>query len=172
MTHPIDSEKKELTEVYLEQCQLEAIQLGSFLTEHLPLARAAEVHVDAYTGTQLIASAPLDKNINDKGTAFGGSLYNLCVIAGWGMAHLKAKELSLSGDIVVAKGEITYLSPLTEQLVAVALAPSDEKIAKAKHGYLSRGKAIFNIEVSIQNENKQPCVLFHGKYAVIAEKAL
>jgi len=168
MTHDANVEIKKSNETFLEQCQLEAVKLGVFLNEHLPLARAAEVRVDSYTGEKLIASAPLDKNINDKGTAFGGSLYNLCVIAGWGMAHLKAKELSLSGDIVVAKGEINYLSPLTERLVAVASTPSDEKIAKAKHGYLSRGKAIFNIDVSIQDNNKKDCVLFHGKYAVIS----
>ena len=146
----------------------QAEELDDFLRTHLPLARAAGVKVERYTGDKLIASAPLDKNINDKGTAFGGSLYNICVIAAWGMTHLKSLEMGLKGDIVVAKGEINYLRPLTSQLMATAIAPTPELIARAKQGFVDRGKAIFSIKVEILDQENQPCVEFEGKYAVLA----
>lgn len=145
-----------------------AKDLAVFLNTHLPLARSAGVQVDAYTGDCLTVSAPLELNINDKGTAFGGSLYNLCVIAAWGMTDLKAKELNLSGDIVVAKGEINYLRPLRSRLIAKAFAPSQAMTEKAVHFYQEKGKAIFSIAVEIQDENGKPCVEFKGKYAVLA----
>jgi len=148
--------------------QQEADELGVFLSTHLPLARAAGVQVDSYSGDTLIASAPLDKNINDKGTAFGGSLYNICVIAAWGMTHLKAKELGLDGDIVVAKGEINYLRPLVGRLVASATSPNQEAVLRAEQGFKNRGKAIFTINVTVKDDQQMACVEFVGKYAVLA----
>lgn len=141
--------------------------LESFLNTHLPLARAAQVTIDAYDGESLQVSAPLDANINDKGTAFGGSLYNLCVIAAWGMTDLKAKELAMTGDIVVAKGEINYLRPLRSRLVAKAIAPDADMLEKAAHGYAVKGRAVFTIHVEIRDEQQQLCVEFNGKYAVL-----
>jgi thioesterase domain-containing protein len=142
--------------------------LEDFVIEHLPLARAAGIRVDEYSGGTLVVSAPLDKNINDKGTAFGGSLYNLCVITAWGMTDLKAKELGLEGDIVVAKGEIDYLRPLRGRLIAKVVAPSDADLLHIKKSYESRGKATFNLEVVILDENQNACVQFKGKYAVLS----
>lgn len=142
--------------------------LENFVLEHLPLARAAGITVDDYTGAELRVSAPLDKNINDKGTAFGGSLYNLCVIAAWGMTDLKAKELGLKGDIVVAKGEIDYLRPLRGRLTASVLSPSEEDLRRIEKSYHARGKAAFYLEATIVDENQAICVNFKGKYAVIS----
>lgn len=145
-----------------------AEKLEHFVLEHLPLARAAGITVDAYTGDALVVSAPLDKNINDKGTAFGGSLYNLCVITAWGMTDLKAKELGLKGDIVVAKGEINYLRPLRGRLVAKVDSPSSEDLHRIKKSYASRGKATFVLKVLICDEDHHSCVEFKGKYAVLS----
>ena len=145
-----------------------AKDLDGFLKEPLPLARAAGVDIDHYDGNCLQVSAPLALNINDKLTAFGGSLYNLCVIAAWGMTDLKAKELNFTGDIVVAKGEITYLRPLRSRLVAKAFSPDKTMIEKAIHSYQMKGKAVFTISAQILDEQKQVCVEFQGKYAVLA----
>lgn len=55
----------------------------------------------------------LAKNKNHKGTAFGGSLYAVAVLASYAMVltGLKARNLNTE-DIVIAKGEITYLRPV------------------------------------------------------------
>ncbi len=151
-----------------KSCESLAKDLDAFLKEYLPLARAAGVNVDSYDGLVLQVSAPLDLNINDKLTAFGGSLYNLCVIAAWGMADLKAKELEFKGDIVVAKGEITYLKPLRSRLVAKAFSPDKDMLEKALHFYETKGKAVFTISAQILDEQQQVCVEFQGKYAVLA----
>lgn len=145
-----------------------AKNLDAFLKEHLPLARAAGVEIDSYDGDSLQVSAPLELNINDKLTAFGGSLYNLCVIAAWGMTDLKAKELGFSGDIVVAKGEINYLRPLRSRLIASAFAPDEAMIEKAVHSYQSRNKVVFTIAVQMLDEQQEVCVEFQGKYAILA----
>lgn len=142
-------------------------ELQAFLSTHLPLARAAGVSIDGYDGETLVASAPLENNINDKLTAFGGSLYNLCVIAAWSITHLKAKELGLTGDIVVAKGEINYLRPLREKLVAKAFSPDKESLDKACRYYEARGKAVFVVNAEIRDSSNEVCVNFTAKYAVV-----
>lgn len=144
-----------------------AENLQSFLLEHLPLARAAGVAIDSYDGEVLTASAPLENNINDKLTAFGGSLYNLCVIAAWGITHLKAQELRMEGDIVVAKGEINYLRPLRHHLVAQAFSPNEKDLEKAVKFYKARGKGVFTVHAEIRDDDGELCVEFFGKYAVV-----
>lgn len=148
---------------YTKQAQ----DLEAFLIKHLPLARAAQVTIDSYDGERLQVSAPLSENINDKGTAFGGSLYNLCVIAGWGMTDLKAKSLGLEGDIVVAKGEINYLRPVKGRLIATAFSPDTDMLEKAEHHHKGLGKSVFHIDVTVPDEHGKICVKFSGKYAVL-----
>lgn len=152
-----------MSENYAEKAK----NLEAFLMKHLPLARAAQVSIDSYDGETLKVSAPLSENINDKGTAFGGSLYNLCVIAGWGMTQLKAEALGLEGNIVVAKGEINYLRPLRGRLVATAFTPDAEALEKAEHHHAGLGKSVFHINVTVPDELGKTCVKFSGKYAVL-----
>lgn len=147
-----------------------ARDLQAFLRKHVPLADAADIKIDSYTGELLTASAPLDKNINDKGTAFGGSLYNLCVVSAWGMAHLKIQELGLTGDLVVAKGEISYLRPLREHLIATAQSPGNAQLDRVKQSYRDRGLASLYIDVTIFDDQKQLCAEFRGKYAIIGSQ--
>ena len=144
-----------------------AQHLEEFLIKHVPLASAAALSVDGYDKHSLLISAPLEKNINDKGTAFGGSLYIVCVSAGWGMTYLKSQELGLDGDLVIAKAEIEYLSPLKDRLIAKAMAPSADDLANFQQRFKAKGKAALNIEVELDNEQGKPCVRFHGKYAIV-----
>ncbi len=142
--------------------------LEQFVLTHVPLAKAADVAVDLYDGNTLVLSAPLAANINDKGTAFGGSLYNLCVMAGWGMTWIKAQELGLEGEIVVAKGEIDYLRPLKGRLVATVAPPEPEELGHFEQSYRKRGKAVMMQNVVIPDEHGNPCVRFQGKYALVS----
>lgn len=148
-----------------------ASALQAFLLEYVPLARAAQIRVDAYDGSCLKVSAPLDANINDKGTAFGGSLYNLCVIAGWGMTCLLSQELGLDGDLVVAKGEIDYLRPLRGDLAAQVYRPEALALQHFHDYFLRKGRASLMHEIEVLDESGQPCVRFKGKYAIVKTEA-
>ena len=145
-----------------------AASLEAFLRAEVPLARAAQICVKSYDGVTLTATAPLELNINDKGTAFGGSLYNLCVTAAWGMTSLKCGELDLKGDIVVAKAEIEYLKPLREDLVAVVHAPTKEELEHFVFSFRQRSRAAMTHQVIISDEDGQAVVRFKGKYALVA----
>lgn len=142
--------------------------LEAFLHTYVPLAQAAKIRVDAYDGQNLQVSAPLEDNINDKGTAFGGSLYNVCVITGWGLTSLLCKEFGFDGDIVVAKAEIDYLTPCKKDLHAFVQRPPDEILEIFCERFKRKKRAALSHAVEIRNEHDELCVRFTGKYAIVA----
>lgn len=149
------------------QHDIAARAIQDFFLLNVPLARAAEISVRSYDGQTLIFEAPLEPNINDKGTAFGGSTYVLCVAAAWGMSSIKAKELGLEGELVVAKAEVEYIRPLSETIQAEVQSPSNEQMAHFKQSFETRGKAAFVLESVVNNSEGKPAVRFKGKYALL-----
>jgi len=149
------------------QHDVAARAIQDFFLLNVPLARAAEISVRSYDGQSLVFEAPLEPNLNDKGTAFGGSTYVLCVATGWGMSSIKAQELGLEGELVVAKAEIEYLRPLREAICAEVQSPDSEAMQHFKQSFLSRGKASFELEAVVNNAEGKPCARFKGKYALL-----
>lgn len=146
-----------------------AAQLASFIETKVPALQHQQIAVAAYDGQELSLKAPLQTHLNDKGTAFGGSLYGISVLCGWGMVFLKCKEQGLQGNIVVAKGEIDYLRPSKAALLATVSAPSSEALSRFVASFRAKGKAALNLQGHILNENGQPAVHFQARYALIAE---
>jgi len=83
-----------------------ARKLSELFQTHLPIAHDIDMNIKHYDGQTLTLKAPLAPNINDKQTAFGDSLYNIAVMACWGMAYLKTQETGINCNQVAAKGAI------------------------------------------------------------------
>ena len=64
--------------------------------------------------------APLDRHVNDKGCAFGGSLASLMTLAGWGLATRALGAAGIAADVFVADSDVRYLAPLYDDLCAEA----------------------------------------------------
>ena len=66
----------------------------------------------------------LEKNLNHKGTAFGGSLYATGVMAAYALVLAGLKHYQISTDnIVISKGEISYLRPVDTDFDVIASFP-------------------------------------------------
>ena len=103
-------------------------RLEQFIDNHLPLIKAMGASIKSYDGKMFYLQAPLSKNHNDKYTAFGGSLYNLCITNAIGLGFLKAYEQGLDPNWVVAKAEISYLAPAKEEtLTACCISPTENQ---------------------------------------------
>ncbi|MGK0440671.1 MAG: thioesterase domain-containing protein [Pseudohongiellaceae bacterium] len=76
--------------------------------------------VHHYDGQSLSLSIDLNPSLNDKLTAWGGSLYGLTVMICWGMFYLKCRERNINPNWVVSHGEIDYLVPVDEALIVSA----------------------------------------------------
>jgi thioesterase domain-containing protein len=76
------------------------------LDREFPLARHIGVRADSADDRCVVLRAPFAPNANYKGTAFGGSLFSLAVLAGWAWAtrHLAARQID--ADVVIQESTV------------------------------------------------------------------
>ena len=160
--------------IELKNCIDLTARLDQFFQVHLPLGRAMGLEVNHYDGDSLTLSAPLDLNNNDKGTAFGGSLYCAAVMAGWGYFYLRCLQYKLNEgapNIVISKSEIEYLAPVDASTIIATCSDNDPSIWDGfLTRYQERGKAKVEL-TSVINANingvEQAAVKFTGTFALI-----
>lgn len=93
----------------------------------IPLSAAMGVRVVELSEHTLILDAPLAANHNHAGTAFAGSLYALASLAGWALLRTVFHRAGLAPQLVLGRGEMRYLRPVSHDLVATARLPADEQ---------------------------------------------
>jgi thioesterase domain-containing protein len=150
-------------------------KLKQFFLDHLPITQFMGLEVESYDGDTLILTAPLEPNINDKQTAFGGSLYNAAVMACWGMIYLKTQERNIQCNQVVAEGSMKYIAPVSGRIRAICHSPSEEELAVFFEKFDLKGRAKITLESAIYNDTcvmkidpeTKPSVKFSGLYAIL-----
>ncbi len=141
-------------------------QLEEKLHKEIPLTKLMDLKIINYNDKELVTTAPLNININDKGTAFGGSLATITIISAWSICWLISKELKVSSEnIVVIKNEHSYKRPVTKDIVCKTFKPDIQEIKNLKEKLLSKGTASIKIKSQII-ENGQICVDFIGFYVI------
>ena len=98
-------------------------RLQTLFDEQIPLSRAMQVKVASWDGAALQLSAPFELSRNHHGTAFGGSLYTLGLLAGWGALNLRLWATGIEADVVVQRAAADYLSPVSQALRARCDSP-------------------------------------------------
>ena len=132
----------------------------------IPISAHMGITVAAYDGNSLTIKAPLENNINHQRSAFGGSLFSLSALAGWGIIQLKLAELGLTGNTVIAGGEVGYAAPVFEELVCSCTLPTGyTEFASALQ---TRGKGSIRLQSSFLVEQR-PAMEFSGKYVVFID---
>jgi len=138
--------------------------LVDYLRQHVPLTRHIDIHAGRINQQWFELCAPLTPNLNDKRTAFGGTLATLCTLSGWCVASLLCREASLKVDIAVTDSHIRYRLPVTSDPIAArAFFP---KVAEAdnfiKH-LNAHGAARLSLRAELRTANKT-AVSFEGEY--------
>ena len=141
-------------------------QLEKKLHKEIPLTKLMKLKINTHNEKELITSAPLNININDKGTAFGGSLSTMTIISSWSLCWLISQELGFdSKNIVVIKNENKYSKPVTKDIVCHTLKPSESEIALLKKKLETKKSASIKITSQIIEDN-ETCVEFTGFYVI------
>jgi len=143
----------------------EITELREVLHREIPLTRAMGLEVDSYDGNCLVLAAPLLPNTNHKDTAFGGSLYSLAVLAGWGLLHLKLKQREVPAHIVIRHSQIDYIRPVTDDIKAMCCFQSDQQVDALINAYLKKNLAGIRLNAIIK-QGGNDAVFFSGKYAI------
>jgi thioesterase domain-containing protein len=130
------------------------------------LARHIGIVVESADDASVVLRAPLAPNANYKGTAFGGSLYSVAVLAGWAWATRYLETRHLHADVVIQESSTRFLAPVEGELRACAAAPSEAQIAKFCRMLQRAGRGRIRLRVEIKFGGTL-ATLFEGVFAAV-----
>jgi thioesterase domain-containing protein len=116
----------------------------------MPITRAMGVAVESYDGERLVLTAPLDRNVNHLGTAFGGSLNTLAVLGGYGLLWIELQDTE--SHLVIRESAISYERPVRGELRAICVRPQEEALAAFRKRFRDKGKARIVLDVTIEDD--------------------
>jgi len=141
-------------------------QLKQKLSNEIPLTNYMQLEVKSYDEKHLITYAPLKPNVNDKGTAFAGSLCTMTTISSWSLCWLISQEMGFKNtSIVILKNDIQYLKPITNDFTCHTNKPSLDELEVLKEKLNSKKSGSIKITSNI-HENGETCVTFEGIYVI------
>ncbi|RRJ84050.1 YiiD C-terminal domain-containing protein [Aestuariirhabdus litorea] len=139
-----------------------AERLEARIVQQIPLLAAMQLCFDEYDGQRLRLSAPLAPNINDKGTAFGGSLATLATITGWCYTTLLADRIG-ANEVVVAESQMSYLAPVEGRLQSRCEMDDPHLLEQFLARLAAQGRASLQLKVII-GEEAEPALSYCGRY--------
>jgi thioesterase domain-containing protein len=142
-------------------------ELEAFLHDKIPLTRAMQVRVAASTRDQLTLEAPLEPNRNHLGTAFGGALHTLPILACYSALWLTLREAGLDAHVVVKHSEADYKQPVTGPLRAITSRPSVDLSAKFIEDLRRHKKARMELSAIIEGSAGKNAVEFRGTFVAV-----
>lgn len=145
-------------------------ELNDYLTRHVPLFRAMQAHVEHADANRLALTAPLEPNLNDKGTAFGGSMAAIAALTGWAITTITLRDHGETAEIVIIDSTLRFLRPVRETIVAESIPPDAAAIETFIERYRQRGKARWTVEVVVRADG-EPAMTFKGHYGVFRAEA-
>lgn len=140
-------------------------RLEQQLHADIALARPMQVRVLAADEKGLVLGAPLEPNGNDKGTAFGGSLYSLAVLAGWALLSQQMRSRGIDCEVVIQESEVEYLQPVTAAFQAKVRAPDDAALQRCLSTLARYGRARIEVEVIVESARVE-AVRMRGRYVI------
>jgi thioesterase domain-containing protein len=138
--------------------------LQTRLTSEFPLVRHIGIIVERADDGGIVLSAPLRANANDKGTAFGGSLFSVAVLTGWAWVARYLDDAQLAADAVIQESTIRYLAPVHGTLRATLRPPPAARIEKFRKMLQRAGRGRIHLEVDIR-QGQTLTTEFEGDFA-------
>jgi thioesterase domain-containing protein len=143
---------------------LDIAGLQAFLSARIAPARALGLAVEATEPVTI--AAPLEPNLNDKGTAFAGSLFSVAALAGWTQLMRWCAAQSLEAEVLLQASKAQFLAPARAGFRATACEPALSQQKKLARMLARSGRGRIEIAVSVSCEQTLVMTLA-GVYAVI-----
>jgi thioesterase domain-containing protein len=141
---------------------LESLQ--AFLTARIAPARALGVTVAATEPVTI--SAPLEGNLNDKGTGFAGSLFSVAALAGWALVTRWCAVEPIDAEVVLQSARVRFLAPARGEFRAIAHELPEKQRQKLARMLARSGRG--RAEVAVEVKCEEAAVMsFNGVYAVM-----
>lgn len=121
----------------------------TYLRKHIPLSGAMGTRVVEAGENEVLLEAPLEPNLNHRGTGFGGSVATLAILAGWTLVHLRLRADGVEARTVIQQSDVTFLLPVDGAFQARAVAPDAaawRKFRRSLHRF-RRGRIALRVQI-------------------------
>jgi len=139
--------------------------LNKKISSSIKITDAMGIVVSKFNETSLTLSAPIRNNINDKGTAFAGSLYSLLVLASWALLEGCLKKEEIDADVMVTESSVEFKKAVHLDFAAKASFADFKNSPNFSILLSDNGKAKINMISEIMINNK-PTVIFKGSFFI------
>lgn len=146
---------------------MDKAELQIYLHEHIPLSRAMAVQVVSASTEAIELCAPLEPNINHRGTAFGGSISTLATLACWSLLRVRTDGLDPLPHLVVARNSVNYLHPVEGEFSAIARFPAEIDWPALLQQLATRRRARLPLLAEVRCQD-QTVALFEGDFVALA----
>ena len=144
--------------------------LQARLSREFALAAHIGITVESVDDAGLVLRAPLPPNANHKGTAFGGSLFSIAVLAGWAWLTRYHAQHALDAAAVIQESNMRYLAPVTGEFRATLVAPKPAEIEKFRKMLRRAARGRIRLRVDL-HDGATLAARFEGLYAAAARTA-
>lgn len=140
--------------------------LEAYYTSMPPVA-AMDISVAGYDGQRLRLHAPLASHVNDKGSAFGGSLVSVMTLAAWGLVTLRVEQAGLDAEVYVADSTVRYRAPLLDDLEAEATLDTGADWSTFARTLRERGRARVGLAARVALPDGATATEMQARYVAI-----
>lgn len=142
------------------------MNLQQLLDAYFPLTAHMGVVVEAADERRVVLRAPLAPNVNHAGTAFGGSLFSVAVLAGWGWVACRLAQERIDAEAVIQESHMRFLAPVRGELRAVLEAPPDAAVEKFRKMLQRSGRGRIGLRVDL-HDGGTCAARFDGQFAAL-----
>ncbi|MEE9368934.1 MAG: YiiD C-terminal domain-containing protein [Pontiella sp.] len=128
-------------------------------------AQALGITVADYSNGRIVLAAPLKLNLNDKGTAFAGSISSMLLLAGWSAITLRLQEVGIKADVMVVKSETEFTAAARSALFAEAII-SEAEMVPVIQSMEECGRSRTCVKALLHSAN-ETCARSTAHYAVV-----
>lgn len=131
----------------------------------IPVVKNMGIELSGFNGTEIKFKAPLDKNINHRFSAFGGSIYSVAVLAGYGLIFLNLRKRNLNPHIVVHKSNVVYKKPILQDFEAICKLENNKEFDDFIQYYIENKKSRLELSSNVII-NGEIAFTLHAKFVI------
>ncbi|HFC30768.1 MAG TPA: hypothetical protein ENJ44_06980 [Oceanospirillales bacterium] len=145
-------------------------QFTAFLHQSIPLTKHMQLELTAFDSQQLTLSAPLDANINDKGSVFGGSSSALMIIAAWSLIKLNCQKRAIEADVVIHKNSTHWQKALFKDFIITAKFKKQYDFKQIAQSIIRKKHQRISCLIEIADKDGTIYSTMSAKYVIITKK--
>ncbi len=142
---------------------ISATELQEVFHSEIPITKYMGLTVRHLSADAITVCAPLAPNMNHKSTAFGGSIYSVTVLTGWGLLYSLLSDETRDAHIVIFESNILFHLPVKEDFCAVCRIPETRAVERFLRVFRKKGRAKIKLLVQIITDDGI-AVSFQGTY--------